>query len=230
MPHSYAGAMTMAETHAAEKPGFTVSSSPCKRYFGYLSQREKGAAMPDDCLTCEKMLDCMFSKPDNPAAIVEKKPEPEPEPEIQEMPDEEPVAEETINKPVIVAHPDTFEDEVEREQERAPILTLETYKPIEPEKPTAKPIVPTRSDEEFIVETPGQLYNQWSGTVLVNKETLQSLGKKVKEVEIQTQHGIRVKCKVFAIADMRFRAIQIPNKLKSELEVDDGDYVKVTPK
>jgi hypothetical protein len=222
----------MAETHADEKAGFTVSSSTCKRYFGYLSQREKGAGMPDECLTCDKMIDCMFSKPENPPATTETKPELE----VPETAEEEPVTEdeeteptETFEEPVIDYEPETLEAEAEVEEAEESTLSLKPPKPVEPERPTAKPIA-KKSEGNFIVESPGHLYNQWSSTVLINKETLESFGKKVKEVYVQTQEGIRVKCKVHAISDIGPRTIQIPNKVKADLEIENGAYVKVTPK
>jgi hypothetical protein len=220
----------MAETHTNEKAGFAISSSTCKRYFGYLSQRDKGAAMPDECLTCGKMIDCMFSKPDNPAG----KTKPKAELEAPETAYNEPTVAETVEGQVIVDETEIemaeAEAEVEEEEkEEEPTLNLEVLKPVEPEKPTPKPAA-KKTDDDFIVETPGHLYNQWSGTVLINKETLESFGKKVKEVYVQTHDGIRVKCKVCGIQDMGFRAIQIPNKVKVDLEVDNGDRVKVTPK
>ncbi len=231
MSHSYAGAIIMAETHAAEKEGFTVSSSTCKRYFGYLGQREKGAAMPDDCLTCGKMIDCMFSKPDHPVVTTEREPEPpqEEEIEIQETVEDEPTAPVTYAErvePVIVAHPET---EAEPEKEEIQTLTMEALKPVERQKPAQIPIRQTAVDE-FVVETPGHMYNQWSGTVLISKETLEALGKKVKEVYVTTGAGISVKCRVYVTSDIGQRIIQIPDRLKADLVVEDGDYVRVTPK
>jgi hypothetical protein len=217
----------MAETHATEKEGFTTSSSTCKHYFGYLSQRDKGAAIPDECLTCGKMIDCMFSKPETEGV----KTKPKEKMEVPEPAYEEPVVAETIEEQVIVdeIEPEMVEAEAEFEIEEEPTSKLDMLKPFEPETPTPKPAA-VKPDDDFIVETPGHLYNLWSGTVLINKETLESFGKKVKEAYVQTSDGIRVKCKIYGIRDMGFRAIQIPSKLKADLEVDDGDHVKVTPK
>ena len=33
-------------------------SSECPHHFGYLASRPKNASMPQECLTCKKMLDC----------------------------------------------------------------------------------------------------------------------------------------------------------------------------
>ena len=35
------------------------TSSKCPHHFGYLADRPKSAPMPDECLTCEKMLECI---------------------------------------------------------------------------------------------------------------------------------------------------------------------------
>ncbi len=221
----------MAETHAVEKEGFTVSSSTCKRYFGYLGQREKGATMPDDCLTCGKMIDCMFSKPDRPVVTTETEPGPqqEEETEAQEPVEAEPTPQVSYSErvePVIVAHPET---EAESEKEEIQTLTMEALKPVERQKP---PIIPIRERavDEFIVETPGHMYNHWSGTVLISEETLEGLGKKVKEVYVLTGAGIRVKCRIYVVPEISPRSIQIPDKLKADLSVNDGDSVRITPK
>lgn len=59
---SHTGVVAMAETELVEKSEVTISPSACKHNFGFLSKRAKGAAMPEECFTCEKMLDCMISK------------------------------------------------------------------------------------------------------------------------------------------------------------------------
>ena len=68
----------MAETRAVETTGITVSSSACQNYFGFLSQRPKGTPIPEECLTCERMLGCMVSKPEATAPVVVK-------PELEEL-------------------------------------------------------------------------------------------------------------------------------------------------
>ena len=32
----------------------------CEHFFGYLGKRPKDTAIPEDCLTCEKMIECMI--------------------------------------------------------------------------------------------------------------------------------------------------------------------------
>jgi len=32
----------------------------CKHFFGYLKKRSKDVSIPDDCLTCDKMIECLM--------------------------------------------------------------------------------------------------------------------------------------------------------------------------
>ncbi len=45
-----------------ENTGFTVLGVICRNHFGFLTQRPKGLAVPEECLTCEKMLQCMAAE------------------------------------------------------------------------------------------------------------------------------------------------------------------------
>ena len=38
-----------------------VSNSTCGHFFGYLNKREKGTAIPEPCLVCAKMVECLYS-------------------------------------------------------------------------------------------------------------------------------------------------------------------------
>jgi len=33
----------------------------CSHHFGYLNQRSKGQKIPEECLTCQKVIECMRS-------------------------------------------------------------------------------------------------------------------------------------------------------------------------
>jgi len=35
-----------------------ISAAPCSHHFGYLTTLRKNAAIPEECLTCVKMLEC----------------------------------------------------------------------------------------------------------------------------------------------------------------------------
>jgi len=34
-------------------------TADCEHFFGYLGRRPKDTSIPEDCLTCEKMIECM---------------------------------------------------------------------------------------------------------------------------------------------------------------------------
>ena len=229
----------MAETHTTEGTGFTISSSVCRHHFGFLNERIKGTAIPEECLTCEKMLDCITSKPETEAVQVETKPELE----VVAKAEESIVVVEEIEETFADEKPKIIPQRVEKKAEPTPKPHLhpriEPIKRVEPEKqvvkppvyhekPAEKPVM-KRSDDDFCVESPGILYNQWTGTVLISKETLQSWGKKVKEVELQTHKGKKITCKVYASPDLAPRVIQVPSKIKADLEIDNGVYVRVKP-
>lgn len=45
-----------------EENRLAVSTSECKQYFGYLSERERGEEIPEQCITCQKIIGCMLYK------------------------------------------------------------------------------------------------------------------------------------------------------------------------
>ena len=160
------------------------------------------------------MLDCMISKPTEAAAKLETKPE---------LNDDEQV-ETTVTVEEATLTETPKQPRVEPQKKVETSLKPQTQKPHEAEKPAMK-----RSDDDFCVENPGMLYAQWSSTVLMNSETLQLLGRKVKEVEVQTHKGKKARCKVYAVLDMAPRVIQIPSKIKANLDIENGSYVRVKP-
>jgi hypothetical protein len=84
------------------------------------------------------------------------------------------------------------------------------------------------SNNDFAVESPGMLYAQWSSTVLIRKETLCNWGK-VKEVDIETEEGKKIKCKVHPIDDLETGVVQVPDKMQLKLGVKKGSTVRVKP-
>jgi hypothetical protein len=38
-----------------------TSTQKCSHEFGYLKKRPKGASIPDECLVCQKMIQCLSS-------------------------------------------------------------------------------------------------------------------------------------------------------------------------
>jgi hypothetical protein len=46
----------------------------CQHWFGYLGQRENGEGIPDECIECEKSVECMLQREDySPQAVKEIK-------------------------------------------------------------------------------------------------------------------------------------------------------------
>jgi hypothetical protein len=36
------------------------SGAECDHFFGFLNKRTKGTPVPEHCLTCEKMVECLY--------------------------------------------------------------------------------------------------------------------------------------------------------------------------
>ena len=47
------------EETATVETSKSEETQPCPYYMGYLKKRQKGTAIPEGCLTCTKMIDCM---------------------------------------------------------------------------------------------------------------------------------------------------------------------------
>jgi hypothetical protein len=43
----------------ANKAGEAKDNAECNHFFGYLKTRPKDVSIPDECLTCNKMIDCL---------------------------------------------------------------------------------------------------------------------------------------------------------------------------
>lgn len=99
---------------------------------------------------------------------------------------------------------------------------------VEAAQPTEKNDA-AKSGDDFCVESSGTLYNLWSGTVLINKDTLESWGKRIREVELETEKGRITICKAYPVANLALQVIQVPSKIKASLCIEDGAYVKVRP-
>lgn len=50
------------QDRTAETKTVSSSSSSCQYSYGYLGQREKGEGIPETCIECAKILDCMLSE------------------------------------------------------------------------------------------------------------------------------------------------------------------------
>jgi len=43
----------------------STQKDECPKYFGYLSQRSRKKEIPEECITCKKIVQCMFEKAAN---------------------------------------------------------------------------------------------------------------------------------------------------------------------
>jgi hypothetical protein len=179
---------------------FETSISTCQHHLGFLSQRPKGSAVPDECLTCEKIFDCMTLKPED--AVVK----PEIERELS----------------AVEKTKDLDEEPEEKNEKEGPEKDEARHREAEKSFKEA-------SSNDFTIESPGMLYAHWSSTVMIRKETLCNWGK-VREVDIETGRGKRMTCKAYPIDDLETGVIQVPDKMQLKLGVEKGCIVKVKPK
>lgn len=121
-------------------------------------------------------------------------------------------------------------EEVKRSVEDSTVDTVkkELSETMEFESKT-DPIPAEFSGNHFVVENLGILYASWRGTVCINKETLSSWGGKIKEVDIETDAGKEMRCKVMPSEDSRKGIILIPDKMQLNLEIKKGELVRVKP-
>ncbi|MEM2937556.1 MAG: hypothetical protein QXJ63_03320 [Candidatus Bathyarchaeia archaeon] len=156
------------------KQGLASIDSGCPHYFGYLRERARGEGIPEECLACEKAVECMISEL--------KSPSPKPKPEEEHL-----------------------EESLEQ-------VTKETVE-----------------EDQFVVQNMGILYAMWTSTVRIPKEILSLWGGKVKEVEIETLHGKKTRCKVAPIESLKGKIIEVPDKVQYSLGIAKGEFVKVKP-
>lgn len=180
------------------------STSLCPHHFGYLRQRPRDQEMPEECLACENIVDCMLSELRGGSLTGEME-KVEAELEIPVVEEVKGLVEESVEKVV------------ERETQ---IVQRQEIKAA----PIAEP-----SKNHFVVENLGMLYASWSGTVRIHKEVLSEWGGKIKEVEIENFSGKRARCKVVSMEESQKGAIQLPDKVQRDLGVAKGDMVKVKP-
>lgn len=109
------------------------------------------------------------------------------------------------------------EETVNKERKENPELKVKT-----------KSLTTEPSENQFVVENLGMLYASWSDTVRIDRETLSSWGREIKEIEIETVHGKITRCKVKPM-DSKKGIIQIPDKMQLNLEIRKGELVRVKP-
>jgi len=53
------GETSFSLKNAVKPTGKPDENVKCDHFFGYLRKRDKNSQIPEDCLTCEKMIECM---------------------------------------------------------------------------------------------------------------------------------------------------------------------------
>lgn len=95
-----------------------------------------------------------------------------------------------------------------------------------------EPLANKPSGNQLVVENLGMPYFFWSNTVRIDRETLLSLGKTIREVEIETENGkntLWILCRVTPMEGSKKGVIQISNKMQRALKIRKGDLVRVKP-
>lgn len=173
----------------------------CQHQFGYLSQRSEGEEIPEECMLCEKLLECMRLKPESTSLLEQ--------PESVDIP---------VKGDLITQESQTqTPDEIGRSHGKS----IENVR-MEP--------VPAKSPENrFIVENLGMMYASWTDTVRIDRKILSEWSGKVEEVEVETVNGRTAQCRVMPMKKSERRAIQIPEKVQNKLKIKAGETVVVKP-
>jgi hypothetical protein len=199
------------QTHSRETKSTQRSSSKisgCPHHFGYLSQRPRGEEIPEECMVCKKIVDCMVSRARETHITPIKSNSFTPE----------------IESEILLVEEVT--ESAKNHGEETVKIELEGI--VEPKIKT-EPLRTEPSGNQFIVENVGMLYASWSDTVIIDRETLSDWGRKIKEVEIETVDGKRRRCKVKPTEHLKKGIVQIPDKVQLNLEIRKGELVTVKP-
>ena len=60
-PQKEPASAVQAPTTEPEKPsGKSENTAKCAHFFGYLRKKQKNASIPEECLTCSQMVECLM--------------------------------------------------------------------------------------------------------------------------------------------------------------------------
>lgn len=186
----------------------------CPHQFGYLSQRPRDGELPEGCMTCTKLLECMTFKPNVETATPQTK-------ETSYVPFKKEAAKRKRRPKVSKQHA-----EATRETGKEAHLTT-----LKNESET----VPLRQEIlgcQLKVEALGMWDSLWSDSVRIDKKILSRWGQKVELVEVEASDGetIRmVRCQVKPMESEEKEVIQIPIRILRALEIRKGELVTVRP-
>ncbi len=207
--------MKKAKTESVTPASFVVDH--CTHELGYLSQRPKGEEIPVECMTCKKVVECMLSSLDDkaPTGRTEKN-------RVTSLKSDLPTSKGISETPQI-------KDDKKYSEDLAPQSANKTPEEIPRSEVKIENPPIERSENEFKVEKLDMLYASWSKTVRIDKESLPDSGRKVREIEVETADGKKVRCRVQLMENAEKGVIQIPDKVLLELKIGNGERVKVKP-
>ncbi len=125
-------------------------------------------------------------------------------------------------KTVVIAEPKQPLEEIEVTVKQEP------QPRIEPQTKTEQPYTEVLGNH-FVVENQDVSYSSESDTVYLNKELLLDWGGKIEKVDIQTDFGKKMRCKVVPSTDPRKEVILIPDEIQHALGVKKNELVSVEP-
>jgi len=180
--------------------GYAIPEN-CKHQFGYLSRRSKEEEIPEECLLCEKLLECMRF-----------------EPESKFLPNKPESADTLVKSDLLVQETETqTPDEAEISNEKST------------DNAKMEPLPVKSPENQFIVENLGMMYASWTNTARIDEKILSEWGGKVKEIQIETADGRIAQCRVKSMKKSKGRVIQIPDKIQTKLKIKSGETVVVKP-
>ncbi|MEM1539366.1 MAG: hypothetical protein QXW82_01250 [Candidatus Bathyarchaeia archaeon] len=196
-----------AKTENSEQE-FASIDAGCPHYFGYLRERPREEGIPEECLTCEKVVECMLSELKSP------------QPEVEQT--------QTTGEEGKQSLEQVAEEIAEEETAKGEIVEEEKKEKVELEAEAQPKIGAQLSEDQFVVKDMGILYAMWTNTVRIPKGILSSWGK-VKEVILETMDGKLEICKVAALEGLEGKVIEVPDKVQQNLGIKKGDVIKVRP-
>jgi len=202
---------------AAETQQPLSETDHCSHHFGYMSQRSKGEEIPNECMTCTKLVKCILLTTEN-LEVSEQAEKPHIPPLKDDLALRETEREVCIGRKTKESSQSSLEENVKKEVRKK-------------QDPEVKPKLISNELErnQLEVEDLGMLYASWSGTVRIDELTLLGWGGKIKEVEIETVTGKKMRCKVEPIVDSEKRIVQVPDKVQIYLGIQNGELVTVRP-
>jgi hypothetical protein len=195
------------------KRGITTAEE-CPHHFGYLSQRPRHVELPEGCMTCVKLLECMTFEPNVETVTHQMK-------EAYDIPLKNKASTRKTRSRVSKQHEKT----ARKTEKKEPLKTLNNESETLPPRQEL-------SECQLKVETLSIWDSLWSDTVRIDKEVLSRWGQKIELVEVEASDGenIRmIRCQVKPMESADKGVIQIPIRIQRALKIRKGEPVTVKP-